>query len=198
MGIKRHKSEEIISKLRQLDALVGQGMSRPDAIRQVLITEQTYYRWGKQYGGMGTDQLRELKKLQKENEQLLRAVADLTLDKQILAEAARGNQSVPHVADDALIRGATCWVFLNAGPVECLVSSAPLNDMCRGADKMKIVCCRYDRAGSSVWPLRLRGVPGYIQSDNDPEFVAEAVRKWIAAVAAQTAYIEPGSPWENG
>lgn len=91
MGIKRHKSEEIISKLRQLDVLVGQGMSRPDAIRQVLITEQTYYRWSKQYGGMGTDQLRELKKLQKENEQLLRAVADLTLDKQILAEAARGN-----------------------------------------------------------------------------------------------------------
>lgn len=91
MGIKRHKSEEIISNLRQLDVLVGQGMSRPDAIRQVLITEQTYYRWGKQYGGMGTDQLRELKKLQKENEQLLRAVADLTLDKQILAEAARGN-----------------------------------------------------------------------------------------------------------
>lgn len=91
MGIKRHKSEEIISKLRQLDVLVGQGMSRPDAIRQILITEQTYYRWSKQYGGMGTDQLRELKKLQKENEQLLRAVADLTLDKQILAEAARGN-----------------------------------------------------------------------------------------------------------
>ena len=91
MGIKRHKSEEIIAKLRQLDVLVGQGMSRPDAIRQVLITEQTYYRWGKQYGGMGTDQLRELKKLQKENEQFLRAVADLTLDKQILAEAARGN-----------------------------------------------------------------------------------------------------------
>jgi len=66
-------------------------MARVDAIRQVSITEQTYYRWRKQYGGMGTDQLRELKQLQKENEQLRKAVADLTIDKQILAEAARGN-----------------------------------------------------------------------------------------------------------
>jgi len=88
---KRHKPEEIVSKLRQVDVLVGQGMARVDAIRQVSITEQTYYRWRKQYGGMGTDQLRELKQLQKENEQLRKAVADLTIDKQILAEAARGN-----------------------------------------------------------------------------------------------------------
>ena len=68
MGIKRHKPEEIVTKLRQVDVLVGQGMVRTDAIRQVSITEQTYYRWRKQYGGMGTDQLKELKKLQKENE----------------------------------------------------------------------------------------------------------------------------------
>ena len=91
MGSRRHKPEEIVSKLRQVDVLVGQGFSRPDAIRQVSVTEQTYYRWKKQYGGMGTDQLKELKKLKKENEQLRRAVADLTLDKQILAEAAKGN-----------------------------------------------------------------------------------------------------------
>ena len=91
MSNKRHKPEEIVTKLRQVDVLVGQGMVRTDAIRQVSITEQTYYRWRKQYGGMGTDQLRELKKVQKENEQLRRAVADLTLDKQILTEAAKGN-----------------------------------------------------------------------------------------------------------
>ncbi|GAG06018.1 unnamed protein product [marine sediment metagenome] len=86
-----HKPEEIVSKLRQVDVLVGQGMARIDAIRQVSITEQTYYHWRKQYGGMGTDQLKELKQLQKENEQFRKAVADLTIDKQILAEAARGN-----------------------------------------------------------------------------------------------------------
>ena len=71
--------------------LVGQGQSRIDAIRRVQITEQTYYRWRKQYGGMGTDQLKELKRLQKEKERLRRAVSDLTLDKLILGEAAKGN-----------------------------------------------------------------------------------------------------------
>jgi putative transposase len=91
MATKRHTPEEIVSKLRQVDVLVGQGQARIDAIRQVSITEQTYYRWRKQYGGMGTDQLKELKRLQKENEQLRKAVSDLTLDKMILAEAAKGN-----------------------------------------------------------------------------------------------------------
>jgi putative transposase len=71
--------------------LSGKGRHRIDAIRQVQITEQTYYRWRKQYGVMGTDQLKELKRLQKENERLRRAVSDLTLDKLILSEAAKGN-----------------------------------------------------------------------------------------------------------
>ena len=66
-------------------------MTRIDAIREVQITEQTFYRWRKHYGGMGTDQLRELKRLQKENERLRRTVSDLTLDKLILSEAARVN-----------------------------------------------------------------------------------------------------------
>jgi putative transposase len=91
MATKRHKPEEIVSKLRQVDLLVGKGLARIDAIRQVQITEQAYYRWRKQYGGMGTDQLKELKRLQKENERLRRAVSDLTLDKLILTEAAKGN-----------------------------------------------------------------------------------------------------------
>jgi putative transposase len=91
MATKRHKPEEIVAKLRQVDVLVGQGRPRIDAIRQVQITEHTYYRWRKQYGGMGTDQLKELKRLQRENERLRRAVSDLTLDKLILAEAAKGN-----------------------------------------------------------------------------------------------------------
>ena len=91
MANKRPKPEEIVSKLRQVEVLMGQGISRLDAIRQIGVVEQTYYRWRKQYGGMGVDQLKELKKLQKENEQLRRAISDLTLDKLILKEAARGN-----------------------------------------------------------------------------------------------------------
>lgn len=71
--------------------LVGQGMARVDAISEARITEQTYCRWRKQYGGMKTDQQKELQRLQKENERLRKAVLNLTLDKLILAEAARGN-----------------------------------------------------------------------------------------------------------
>ena len=91
MTNKRPKPEEIVSKLRQVEVLMGQVMSRLDAIRQIGVVEQTYYRWRKQYGGMGVDQLKELKRSQKENERLRRAASDLTLDKLILKEAARGN-----------------------------------------------------------------------------------------------------------
>ena len=91
MANKRPKPEEIVTKLRQVEVLVGQGKRRLDAIRSIGVSEQTYYRWRKQYGGMGTDQVKELKRLQKENDHLRRAVSDLTLEKLILKEAARGN-----------------------------------------------------------------------------------------------------------
>ena len=70
---------------------MGQGLSRLDAIRPIGVVEQTYYRWRTQYSGMGLDQLKQLKRLHKENGRLRRAVSDLTLDKLILKEAARGN-----------------------------------------------------------------------------------------------------------
>ena len=98
MANKRHKPEEIVTKLRQVEVLVGQGMARIDAIRQISVVEQTYYRWRKQYGGMGTAQLKELKRLQKENERLRRAVSDLTLDKLILSEASRGRHLKPRAS----------------------------------------------------------------------------------------------------
>lgn len=91
MANKRLKPEEIVTKLRQVEVLMGQGLSRLDAIRQIGVVVQTYYRWRRQYGGMGVDQLKERKRLQRENEQLIRAASDLTLDKLILKEAARGN-----------------------------------------------------------------------------------------------------------
>jgi len=91
MPRKRDKPEEIDAKLRQGDGLHSQGMSMADAIRRIGVSEVSFYRWRKEYGGMSGGQLRRLKELEKENERLRRAVSDLTLDKQILAEAARGN-----------------------------------------------------------------------------------------------------------
>ena len=91
MAGKREKPEDIVLKLRQVEVLQGQGKSVSDAVRQIGVTVQTDYRWGKEYGGMNRDQLKRLKELETENQRLRRAVSDLTLDKMILAEAARGN-----------------------------------------------------------------------------------------------------------
>ena len=88
---KRHKPEEIIAKLRQVEVMTGQGTSMADAIRSIGVTEVTYYRWRSEYGGMKLDQVKRLKELEVENERLRKAVSDLTLDKLILKEAARGN-----------------------------------------------------------------------------------------------------------
>jgi putative transposase len=91
MAGKREKPEDIVLKLRQVEVLQGQGKSVQDAVRQIGVTVQTYYRWRKEYGGMNRDQLKRLKELEVENQRLRRAVSDLTLDKLILTEAARGN-----------------------------------------------------------------------------------------------------------
>jgi transposase-like protein len=91
MAGKRDKPEEIVLKLRQVEVLQGQGKSIADAVRQIGVTQQTYYRWRKEYGGMSRDQLKRLKELETENTRLRRAVSDLTLDKMILTEVARGN-----------------------------------------------------------------------------------------------------------
>ncbi|WP_310619328.1 IS3 family transposase [Flexibacterium corallicola] len=310
MGIKRPKPEEIVVKLRQVEVLTGQGMARMDAIRQIGVTEQTYYRWKKKYGGMGTEQLKELKRLQKENERLRRAVSDLTLDKLILTEAAKGKLLSParrrvcinHIrsqvkvserrvcrvlgqhrstqrrvpkgrADEdqlvadmielarqygrygyrriaALLREAGWQV--NDKRVERLWRRKGLKVPMKQPKKGRLwlndgSCIRlrpqyrnhvwsydfvhhrtddgrafrtlnildeYTRECLAIRVKRklnasevinaltdlfiLRGPPAYIRSDNGPEFVAEAVQKWIKSVGAQTAYIEPGSPWENG
>ncbi|WP_416914793.1 MAG: IS3 family transposase [Roseicyclus sp.] len=310
MATKRHKPEEIVTKLRQVEVLVGQGMARVDAIREVRITEQTYYRWRKQYGGMGTDQLKELKRLQKENERLRKAVSDLTLDKLILAEAAPGKllsparrracieharstfaiserracrvlgqhrstqrklpqgraDEVQLVADmielarqfgrygyrriASLLRDAgwevndkrveRLWrreglkvpmqqpkkgrLWLNDGScvrlrpeyrdhvwsydfVHCRTEDGKVFRTLNILDEHSRECLaiktkRKLNSGDVIDALSdlfiMRGVPAYIRSDNGPEFVAQAVRDWISAVGARTAYIEPGSPWENG
>ena len=91
MPRKRHTAEEIVTKLRQVDVLSSQGQSIAEAIRSIGVTEVTYYRWRSEYGGLKGDQVKRLKELETENSRLRRAVSDLTLDKMILAEAARGN-----------------------------------------------------------------------------------------------------------
>ena len=91
MAKKGYTSEQIINKLREAEILLSQGSSIIEASRKIGVTEQTYYRWRKEYGGMRVEQARKLKDLEKENTRLKKLVADLSLDNSILKEAARGN-----------------------------------------------------------------------------------------------------------
>jgi len=90
MSRKRHKPEEIIAKLRQVEVLTGQGRAVAEAVRSIGVTEVTYYRWRLEYGGLKGDQVKRLKELEAENNRLRRAVSDLTIEKLILKEAASG------------------------------------------------------------------------------------------------------------
>ena len=91
MSRKRHTPEQIIGKLREAEVALASGQRILEICRTLGITEQTYYRWRKEYGGLKVDQARRLKELERENTRLRRAVADLTLDKLVLKEAAEGN-----------------------------------------------------------------------------------------------------------
>ncbi|MGR3269842.1 IS3 family transposase [Thalassococcus profundi] len=310
MPQKKHEPEEIVAKLRQVDVLVSQGRSVAEAVRTIGVTQFTYCRWRKEYGGLKTNQVKGLKELEKENERLRKAVSDLTLEKLILREAAFGKllsparrracvdhvrqkfrvserfacrvlgqhrstqRKVPRGRPDeealtadiialasqygrygyrritALLRDAG-WA-VNVKRVERLWRRVGLkvpqkqpkrsrlwlgNGSCvrlrperpnhvwsydfvesRTHDGRKFrmlnlideftrecLSIRIDRRLRSTDVIDvlsdqfiLRGVPDHIRSDNGPEVVAMAVREWIAAVGARTAYIEPGSPWENG
>ncbi|UTH50272.1 IS3 family transposase (plasmid) [Loktanella salsilacus] len=310
MAGKREKPEDIVLKLRQVEVLQGQGKSVQEAVRQIGVTVQTYYRWRKEYGGMSRDQLKRLKELEAENTRLRRAVSDLTLDKMILAEAAPGKllspsrrrQCIDHVRqtlsvserrvcrtlgqhrstqrkvpcglpDEARLteditalaeefgrygyrmitgllnnsgwhvnhkRVERIWrqeglkvpqkqpkkgrLWLNDGSCVRLRPERPnhvwsydfvqdrthdgrilrtLNIIDEFTKEALVIRVKRRLNSTDVVDALtdlfiLRGPPEYIRSDNGAEFIAKKVRAWIGAVGAKTAFITPGSPWENG
>jgi transposase-like protein len=88
---KKYSAEQVVSKLREADVLIGKGQTVADVCRQLQITDVTYYRWRKQYGGLSIDQAKRLKELEAENIKLRKVIADLSIDNAILKEASRGN-----------------------------------------------------------------------------------------------------------
>ena len=88
---KKYSPEQIVAKLREAEVLLAKGMALAEVFRQLEVTDVTYYRWRKEYGGLRVDQAKRLKELEQENSRLKKVVADLILDKAILKEAARGN-----------------------------------------------------------------------------------------------------------
>ncbi|HIK90005.1 MAG TPA: hypothetical protein EYG09_10210 [Dehalococcoidia bacterium] len=91
MPRKGHSPEQVLNKLRQVEVAVAGDKSVGQAVREIGVTDHTYYRWRREYGGLDLDQAKRLKKLEQENARLKRTIADLALDKQILKEAAEGN-----------------------------------------------------------------------------------------------------------
>jgi transposase-like protein len=91
MSTKRYKPEQIVNLLRKIEVELANGKTTPQAAREVGITEQTYYRWRREFGGLKLDQAKRLKELEKENSRLKRLVAELSLEKQVLREVAQGN-----------------------------------------------------------------------------------------------------------
>src|SRR5829696_4697625 len=155
MPRKRHKPEEIVAKLRQVDVLVSQGQSVAEAVRSIGVTEVTYYRWRQEFGGLKSDQVKRLKALETENTRLRRAIADLTLDKLILQEAARGT-SKPRASPGlhrARSPGAGCIRasrLRGARPASLDAAQGPAWSRRRGAAQR-----RHRRACSAVRTLRL-------------------------------------------
>ena len=217
MANKRPKPEEIVSKLRQIEVLMGQGMSRLDAIRQIDVIEQTYSRWRKKYGGMGVDQLKELKRLQKENERLREAgwsVSDGRIEWLWRREGLKVPVKQPKkgrlwLNDGSCVRLRPeyrnhVWSY---DFVHCRTDDGKAFRTLNILDEHSRECLaiRVKRKLNSVDVIDaltdlfiLRGTPRFIRSDNESEFIAQAVRDWITAVGAQTAHIETGSPSENG
>ena len=137
MARKRHTPEQIINKLREVEVALARGQTVVEAVRQIGVTEQTYYRWRNEYGGLSVDQARRLKQLEQENVRLKRALADLTLDKQILKEAVEGNFC-------ALLGAADAWSASRNGSrsrkgvaARCSASPDRHSAACLGSQAMK-------------------------------------------------------------
>ena len=131
MGRQRFTPEQIIAKLREADVLVGRGSTAIEACRQIGISEQTLYRWRKEYGGLKVDQARRMKDLERENARLKRLVADLALDKAILQEASKLTFYAPPAAAKRSSRSVVRCRYRNDGPAAYSASIARRSDIPR-------------------------------------------------------------------
>src|SRR5262249_6510745 len=130
---------EIVAKLRQVDVLVSQGQNMMDAIREIGVSEVTYYRWRQEFGGLKTEQVKRLKDLELENSRLRKAVSDLTLDKLILQEAARGNFKARRAAVPALSRSERSCMPPGVAPARRSGSIARHNERPRAVVRTRSV-----------------------------------------------------------
>ena len=141
MAQKKHTPEQIIRKLREVEVAQGKGKTTPQAVKQNGVSEQTFYRWRKEYGGMRVDQAKQLKELEKENLRLKRLVADLSLDNQILKEVTEGNFLARRNDDELSSMFARSWDrkwCRSAGLAGCWVRHVPPSVVSRRLQRTKM------------------------------------------------------------
>ncbi len=154
MPTKRYSTEQIVSKLRQAEVELSRGLRVPLVCKKLGISEQTYYRWRKEYGGLRLDQAKRLKELERENGRLKKLVADQALDNMILKEVASGNFYARPGAARRWCMHSTSWASPSGGPAECSGTHGPPSDIGRK-------CWRMSRgwwSGSSRWRPRMGGM----------------------------------------
>jgi putative transposase len=139
MPMKKHKPEQIVALLRQIEVEIANGKSTPQACKEAEITIQTYYRWRKEFGGLKLDQAKRMKELERENAKLKRLVAELSLEKQILKDVASGNF---WALSGGVVRWSMCaksTKSVSAMPAGCWGSGEGHNAMprSRGSTKMR-------------------------------------------------------------
>lgn len=164
MGKKRHTVESIVAKLREADVLIAKEQTMEEVVRQLGISDATYYKWRKEYGGLQIDQAKRYQELEQENQRLRKVVAERTSD----GRAIRMLNIIDEYTRECL-----------AIRVDRKITASEV------IDTLADIFIR-------------RGTPQFIRSDNGPEFVAQLIRQWLKDLDVQTAFIEPGSPWENG
>ena len=160
MGQKKHRPEEIVAQLRQVDVLLSQSRPVAEAIRTISVTPFTYYRWRKEFGGLKSDQVKRLKDLEKENERLRKAVSDLTLEKLILKEAAISETGKP--SPPSPLHRPYCSEVRCVGAAGVPGSGAAPIDAAQGVEGASRRCGvdgRHHRVGETVWTLRLSPWP---------------------------------------
>src|SRR5947207_1608294 len=209
MKNRRHTPEQIVRKLREADRMLGEGVELPEVMKALEVSEATYHRWRAQYGGMKADDAKRLKELERENMRLKRIVADQLLDIARLKELRRrkrqrvGESIVPAdrlQAEHPDHVWALDFQFDQTADARILKLLHVVDEFTREA--LAIECQRHIDADRTVAVLdRLvaqRGrAPEHVRCDNGPELTANALRDWCRFSKAGSAYIEPGSPWQN-
>ena len=141
MAQKKHTPEQIIRKLREVEVAQGKGKTTPQAVKQIGVSEQTFYRWRKEYGGMRVDQAKQLKELEKENLRLKRLVADLSLDNQILKEVTEGTSKPGETTTSYRACSLESWDrkwCRSAGLAGCWVRHVPPSVVSRRLQRTKM------------------------------------------------------------